>query len=189
VRVLQRARDEGDVPDDGKALEIRDLVVGYQGATVLRGIDLVAPAATVTALLGPNGAGKTTLLRAVGGFLTPSSGTIKMFGTDMQGVAPHDRFSCGLCEIPEGRGVFRSLTVRENISLQGGGARPEAFDKAVAAFPRLSERANQTVGTLSGGEQQMVAMAGAYVREARLILVDEPSLGLAPLLVLNRCDN
>jgi branched-chain amino acid transport system ATP-binding protein len=166
------------------ALELRDLEVGYQRTTILRGTSLEVPSSGVTALLGPNGAGKSTLLRAVAGFLRPTRGSITLFGADVTAWAPHRRFESGLCQVPEGRGVFRSLTVRENILLQAGKAsRKEAMDKATAAFPRLGERRDQRVGTLSGGEQQMVAMASAYVRDAKLIMVDEPSLGLAPLIV------
>jgi branched-chain amino acid transport system ATP-binding protein len=138
----------------------------------------------VTALLGPNGAGKSTLLRAICGFLPASQGSVSLFGEDVTGMAPYRRFAKGLCHIPEGRGVFRSLTVRENLKLQcGKGNETEAIDRATAAFPILRDRLAQLAGTLSGGQQQMLAMAAAHVRNPRLVLVDEASLGLAPIVV------
>jgi branched-chain amino acid transport system ATP-binding protein len=166
------------------ALELREVTGGYGQTTVLRDVSVTVPASGVTALLGPNWAGKTTLLKMVSGFLRPSSGSIRLFGDDMTGVAPYRRFQAGLCHVPEGRGVFRSLTVRENLvmqSLKGGEA--EAISQASEAFQPLADRMGQVAATLSGGQQQMLAMATAYVRSPRLILVDEASLGLAPLIV------
>jgi branched-chain amino acid transport system ATP-binding protein len=166
------------------ALELREVTGGYGQTTVLRDVSIAVPASGVTALLGPNGAGKTTLLKMVSGFLRPSSGSIRLFGDDVTGVAPYRRFEAGLCHVPEGRGVFRSLTVRENLVMQSGkGSEAEAISQACAAFPPLASRLGQVAGTLSGGQQQMLAMATAYVRSPRLILVDEASLGLAPLIV------
>jgi branched-chain amino acid transport system ATP-binding protein len=166
------------------ALEVRGLEAGYERTTVLRDVTLEVPAGQVTALLGPNGAGKTTLLRVVSGFLRPTAGSVRFFGEEVTSVAPHQRFERGLCHIPEGRGIFRSLTVRENLVMQARrGTEAEALDRATAAFPILGERLGQQAGTLSGGQQQMLAMAAAYVRNPRLILVDEASLGLAPLVV------
>jgi branched-chain amino acid transport system ATP-binding protein len=166
------------------ALEIRGLETGYDRTTILRDVSLDVPAGQVTALLGPNGAGKTTLLRAVSGFLPCTRGTVSLFGDDVTKLAPHKRFERGLCHVPEGRGVFRSLTVRENLVMQSKrGHEREAIERAATAFPVLYERLHQTAGTLSGGEQQMLAMAAAYVRDPQLILVDEASLGLAPVIV------
>jgi branched-chain amino acid transport system ATP-binding protein len=166
------------------ALEISGLRTGYGRTVVLRDLTLSVPAGQVTALLGPNGAGKTTLLRAICGFLPASRGAVRVFGDDVTTLAPHRRFAKGLCHIPEGRGVFRSLTVRENLAMQcGRGRESEAIDRAAAAFPILRERLKQPAGTLSGGQQQMLAMAAAYVRNPRLVLVDEASLGLAPIVV------
>jgi branched-chain amino acid transport system ATP-binding protein len=166
------------------ALELRGLTGGYGRTIVLRDVSLTVPASGVVALLGPNGAGKTTLLKMVSGFLRPGSGSIRMFGEDVSGVAPYRRFEAGLCHIPEGRGVFRSLTVRENLTMQSRkGEEAESITRACEAFPALSRRMGQIAGTLSGGEQQMVAMAAAYVRSPKLILIDEASLGLAPLVV------
>ena len=166
------------------ALELREVTGGYGQTIVLRDVSITVPASGVTALLGPNGAGKTTLLKTVSGFLRPSSGAIRLFGDDMAGVAPYRRFEAGLCHVPEGRGVFRSLTVRENVIMQSRkGSEAEAISQACEAFPPLADRLGQIAGTLSGGQQQMLAMAVAYVRSPRLILVDEASLGLAPLIV------
>jgi len=166
------------------ALEIAGLRTGYGRTVVLRDLTLSVPAGEATALLGSNGAGKTTLLQAVCGFLPATRGTVRLFGDDVTRLAPHRRFAKGLCHVPEGRGVFRSLTVRENLALQcGKGSEKEAVDRAATAFPILRERLKQTAGTLSGGQQQMLAMAAAYVRNPRLVLVDEASLGLAPIVV------
>ena len=166
------------------ALEITDLTGGYGRTTVLRNVTLSVPAAKVTALLGPNGAGKTTLLRTVSGFLRPTKGTISLFGEDMTGVPAYRRFEAGLCHVPEGRGIFRSLSVRENLTMQSRkGEEAATITRACEAFPILGSRINQMAGTLSGGEQQMLAMASAYSRDPKLILVDEASLGLAPLIV------
>jgi branched-chain amino acid transport system ATP-binding protein len=166
------------------ALELREVTGGYGQTTVLRDVSIMVPASGVTALLGPNGAGKTTLLKMVSGFLRPSSGSIRLYGDDVTGVAPYRRFQAGLCHVPEGRGVFRSLTVRENLVMQSRkGTEAEAISQACEAFPALADRMGQIAGTMSGGQQQMLAMAVAYVRSPRMILVDEASLGLAPLIV------
>ena len=166
------------------ALEITHLTGGYGRTTVLRNVTLSVPAAKVAALLGPNGAGKTTLLRTVSGFLRPTKGSISLFGDDMTGAPAYRRFEAGLCHVPEGRGVFRSLSVRENLTMQSRkGEEAATIARACEAFPILGNRINQVAGTLSGGEQQMLAMASAYARNPKLILVDEASLGLAPLIV------
>jgi branched-chain amino acid transport system ATP-binding protein len=166
------------------ALELRNVTGGYGRTTVLRDVSITVPGSGVAALLGPNGAGKTTLLKMASGFLRPSSGSIHLFGDDVTSVAPYRRFQAGLCQVPEGRGVFRSLTVRENLAMQARkGEEAEATSRACQAFPILGRRINQVAGTLSGGEQQMLSMATAYARSPRLILVDEASLGLAPLIV------
>ena len=181
--VQQPASSNGSVTAaPPSALELREVTGGYGQTTVLRDVSVTVPASGVTAMLGPNGAGKTTLLKMVSGFLRPSSGSIRLFGDDMDGVAPYRRFQAGLCHVPEGRGVFRSLTVRENLvmqSLKGGEA--EAISQACEAFPPLADRMSQVAATLGGG--QRLVMAVAYVRSPRLILVDEASLGLAPLIV------
>jgi len=183
--VQQPASSNGSVNvAQSPALELREVTGGYGQTTVLRDVSIMVPASGVTALLGPNGAGKTTLLKTVSGFLRPSSGAIRLFGDDMTGVAPYRRFEAGLCHVPEGRGVFRSLTVRENLIMQSRkGEEAEAISQACEVFPALGHRIGNVAGTLSGGEQQMLAMATAYIRSPRLIMVDEASLGLAPLVV------
>jgi len=183
--VQQPASSNGSGPTaPPPALELREVTGGYGQTTVLRGVSITVPASGVVALLGPNGAGKTTLLKMVSGFLRPSSGSIRLFGDDAVGIAPYRRFEEGLCHVPEGRGVFRSLTVRENLIMQSRkGEEAQAISQACEVFPALGRRIGYVAGTLSGGEQQMLAMAAAYVRNPSLILVDEASLGLAPLIV------
>ncbi|HUF99472.1 MAG TPA: ABC transporter ATP-binding protein [Ilumatobacter sp.] len=169
---------------DTHALELRNVSAGYGHTTILRDVNLTVPAGSVTALLGPNGAGKSTLLKTVSGLIKPSSGSVHMDGVNVSKLAPHKRAGLGLCHIPEGRGVFRSLTVRDNLRLQAEpGDEDAAAERCIAAFPILGERINQTAGTMSGGQQQMLAMARAYARSPRLVLVDEASLGLAPIIV------
>ena len=165
-------------------LRLEGVEAGYGEATVLRDVDLVVPDGSVVSLLGPNGAGKTTLLRAASGLLDPSAGRIVLDGVDVTGLPPHQLVARGVCHIPEGRGIFRTLTVRENLVSQAPSTPPgEAVDRAVEAFPILGERLSQTAGTLSGGQQQMLALARAYATDARVVLLDEVSMGLAPLVV------
>jgi branched-chain amino acid transport system ATP-binding protein len=169
---------------NGNALELHNISSGYGQTTVLRDVSLVVKPGSVTALLGPNGAGKTTLLRTISGGLRPTSGTISMFDQEVTRLSSYKRSRLGMCHIPEGRGVFRSLTVQENLSMQAlPGKEAESIERAAEVFPILGVRLKQTAGTLSGGQQQMLAMARAYIREPSLILVDEASLGLAPLVV------
>ena len=166
------------------ALDVRGVTSGYGRHTVLRDVSLTVPASTVTALLGPNGAGKTTLLKTISGLIKPTSGTIALGGENVTGLGPHKRDARGLCLIPEGRGIFRSLTVRENLLIQAQkGSETTSIERAVEVFPILGGRLGQMAGTLSGGEQQMLAVSRAYIRDPKLILVDEVSLGLAPLVV------
>jgi len=165
-------------------LEVRDLVAGYDGTTVLRGVSLTVPVGCVTALVGPNGAGKTTLLRTVSGLIRPTAGEVRLDGAVVTGLPAHRRAKAGLCHISEGRAVFKQLTVRENLLMQAEkGRESEAVERSVSVFEVLGKRLNQVAGTMSGGEQQMLAMARAYVREPQVVLVDEPSLGLAPRMV------
>jgi branched-chain amino acid transport system ATP-binding protein len=166
------------------ALEVRALSAGYGDSIVLRDVSLTVPAGAVVAMLGANGAGKSTLLRTVSGFLRARHGHVLVHGHNVTAIRPHQRAELGLCHIPEGRGIYRSLTVRENLAVQATRSQAElAVERAVAAFPVLGTRLGQRAGTLSGGEQQMLALAAAYVRQPSLILVDEASLGLAPVLV------
>jgi branched-chain amino acid transport system ATP-binding protein len=165
-------------------LKLDKVTAGYAGTTVLRGISLAVPDASVVALLGPNGAGKTTLLRVASGLLHPSAGQLVLDGEDVTGCMPHELVERHICHVPEGRGVFPSLTVRDNLILQSpAGEEGESIDRAVFAFPRLGKRMNQSAGTLSGGEQQMLALARAYVQHPRVVLLDEVSMGLAPKIV------
>jgi len=166
-------------------LEIENLVGGYGSTTVLRNISLSVPDGSVVALLGPNGAGKSTTLRMVSGLLRPKEGRILIDGEDVTNLSPYQRARRGLCHVFEGRGVFPSLSVRENLLMQipRGTKESTAMDKAFDAFPALATRKRQIAGTLSGGEQQMLSLVRAYVSEPRLVLVDEASLGLAPLVV------
>ncbi|MCU1346706.1 MAG: branched-chain amino acid transporter ATPase [Acidimicrobiia bacterium] len=171
-------------PTTGAALAIRDLHSGYGQTRVLHGVSLDVPQSAVVALLGANGAGKTTLLKTVCGLISPTAGHVSLSGDDITNKSAHARSRLGLCYIPEGRGIFRSLTVRENLVMQSEpGEQDRAIEVAVEAFPVLGQRLSQNAGTMSGGEQQMLALAQAYVRDPRLILVDEASLGLAPLIV------
>jgi branched-chain amino acid transport system ATP-binding protein len=166
------------------ALKVSGLHCGYGRTEVLRGIDLVVETGSVVALLGANGAGKSTMLKTISGLLNPTSGTVVLFGEDVTGESTTRRTTRGLCHIPEGRGVFRSLTVRENLELQSlPGQSRATIERAVASFPVLGKRLGQQAGTMSGGEQQMLAMARAFARQPKLVLVDEASLGLAPLIV------
>ena len=165
-------------------LSLRDADAGYGDTTVLRGITLDVPAAGVLAVLGPNGAGKTTLLRAISGQIRLSRGRITFAGADIGTCSPSQRVRLGLCHIPDPRGIFPSLTVRDNLILQAPRrAIGASVERAVATFPKLRTRLGQVAGTLSGGEQQMLAVARAYVQSPRLVLLDEVSMGLAPNVV------
>ena len=168
-------------------LELRHVRAAYGRIEVLHGVDLAVPAGSVVALFGPNGAGKTTVLKVAGGRLRPTAGTVAVDGVPVRG-GPDELARQGICSVPEGRGVFPNLTVRENILMwtyQGGVTGGEAEERAYARFPRLGQRRRQLAGTLSGGEQQMLAVARALVPQPapRLLLVDELSMGLAPLVV------
>jgi branched-chain amino acid transport system ATP-binding protein len=165
-------------------LELVGVSAGYGTTTVLRDVTLTVPDGTVVALLGPNGAGKTTALKLASGLLRPQAGRILVDGKDATGWTAHALASAGVCHVPEGRGIFRALTVRENLLLQAGpGVAAEALERATNAFPLLGRRLGQAAGTLSGGEQQMLALARTYVASPRLVLLDEVSMGLAPLVV------
>ena len=164
--------------------EISAVTGGYGDTTVLHDVSLTVPDASVVALLGPNGAGKSTTLRMASGLLRPKSGTILLDGEDIARLDPYERTRRGICHIPEGRGIFPSLTVREYVMLYTSKSQvAEAWVRAVATFPVLGERRRQIAGTLSGGEQQMLALVRAYIANPTLVLVDEASLGLAPLVV------
>jgi branched-chain amino acid transport system ATP-binding protein len=168
------------------ALELINLRAGYGRIEVLKGLDLVVPHGAVTALLGPNGAGKTTTLKAISGTMTPTGGCVHINGLHLNGAAPERLARAGLCLVPEGRGVFPNLTVIENLRMTTYAHKRstrDVLDKAFAQFPRLAERRGQLAGTMSGGEQQMLAMARSLVGDPQLLLLDEISMGLAPLIV------
>jgi branched-chain amino acid transport system ATP-binding protein len=166
------------------ALELSGVWAGYGRVEVLHGVDLRVPAGSAVALLGANGAGKSTLLRVAAGLVRPSAGAVSLQGTDVTGRPAFRRARAGLCLIPEGRGILRQLSVRENIAMQvGGRGTAEALAAAGRRFPVLAERPAQEAGTLSGGQQQMLALARALVTDPQVILADELSVGLAPVVV------
>ncbi|KAA1416407.1 ABC transporter ATP-binding protein [Nocardioides humilatus] len=166
-------------------LEVIDLHAAYGRIEVLRGVDLAVPKGAVMALLGPNGAGKSTLVKVISGQKAATSGDIHLAGVHVKGAKPDDLARVGLCTIPEGRSVFPNLTVEENLRLMSyaGVPAPAVLDTAFSYFPRLHERRRQLAGTLSGGEQQMLAMSRALASDPALLLLDELSMGLAPLIV------
>ena len=166
-------------------LELRGVTACYGRIQVLHGVDLVVPRGEVVALLGPNGAGKTTTLKVATGQHPVGSGCVHVAGRHVNGVRPDALARSGRCTIPEGRGVFRNLTVRENLKMATYSGTPEAqvVERAVDRFPRLGERLDQVVGTMSGGEQQMLAMARGLATDPALLIIDELSMGLAPLIV------
>ena len=168
-------------------LEILDLKVTYGAITALEGVSLSVAAGQIVALLGANGSGKTTAIRAITGLAAPAQGRIVFEGREIQGLSPHDIIRRGLAVVPEGRRIFANLTVQENLLLGAYGRRQREFardlDWLYDTFPRLVQRQGQMAGTLSGGEQQMLALGRALMSRPRLLLLDEPSLGLAPLLV------
>jgi branched-chain amino acid transport system ATP-binding protein len=165
-------------------LVLRDVQASYGDTVVLRKVSLEVPPRAVVALLGPNGAGKTTVMRLVSGTLKPVSGTIVLNGVDVTHMPAHRRASSGVCLIPEGRGIFRSLSVRENLELfRPTSSRDIAVDEVLEVFPVLAARLSQVAGTLSGGEQQMLALSRAFFTKPTIVLVDEVSIGLAPKIV------
>ena len=168
-------------------LEVAGLAAGYGALSVLRGIDLAVDAGEIVAVLGSNGAGKTTLNKTLSGLLRASAGSIRFAGRELQFASAAEIVALGLIHVPEGRRVFPNLTVRENLELgcyrRGHAARRRNLQRIGQLFPRLGERMRQQAGTLSGGEQQMLAIGRGLMAEPRLLILDEPSLGLSPRLV------
>lgn len=178
--------DHGAV-EGAPLVELVDVRAAYGTIEVLHGINLSVPQGSVVALLGPNGAGKSTILKVVSGLLQPTAGEVRLAGRVINGASADELARIGLCTIPEGRGVFPNLTVRENLwmATMAGVSLAEVEEIAYARFPRLGERRKQLAGTMSGGEQQMLSMARALSVNPSVLLLDELSMGLAPLVVAN----
>jgi branched-chain amino acid transport system ATP-binding protein len=169
-------------------IEVRNLSVAYGAIQALHGIDLEIREGEIVSLLGANGAGKSTTLRAISRMLPATSGEVRYRGESVKDLQPHQLVGMGLAHVPEGRGIFPSLTVRENLALAAWTQKDKArlrrsYEQVFGLFPRLEERLAQQGATLSGGEQQMLAVARALMTDCRVMLLDEPSMGLSPLLV------
>ena len=171
-------------------LEVRDLSVNYGHIEAIRDVSFDVPEGTVVTLIGANGAGKSTTLKTISGLRKVRAGSIVYDGQDLAKISPDKRVQMGISQAPEGRGIFPGMTVRENLEMgayvrrdRSRAALAPDFDRALTLFPRLAERIKQPAGTLSGGEQQMLAIGRALMAQPRLLLLDEPSMGLAPMLI------
>jgi branched-chain amino acid transport system ATP-binding protein len=180
------SEQSADQATGGVLLDVKDLQVRYGAITAIKGISFHVNEREIVALLGANGAGKTTTQKTVSGMLRPAAGSITFDGVRIDGIPPHHLIELGICHVPEGRHVFPRMTVEENLVMGAFRFRTPDQDsraKGVDLFPRLKERFGQQGGTLSGGEQQMLAIGRALMGKPRLLLLDEPSMGLAPLVV------
>ncbi|MDB5601221.1 MAG: Urea transporter, ATPase protein UrtE [Xanthobacteraceae bacterium] len=170
-------------------LETRNLSGGYRALTIFSDVNLTIEPNTITGILGPNGAGKTTLLKTLAGLLKAQSGTIRLDGNDVMPLSAHDRARHGIALVPEGRQIFQGLTVKENLGIPRSASRFSAvefdrrFEEILTIFPRLRERLGQLGGGLSGGEQQMLAIGRALLLDPKVLMLDEPTQGLAPIMV------
>ncbi len=174
--------------ENGALLKVENLEVAYGSIVALHGISLDVHRGEIVTLIGANGAGKSTLLRSISGLVPPRQGRILFQGVDLKTLPPHRIVEMGIAHVPEGRGIFANLTVLENLKLATWTRRDRQglqrdYDRVFTLFPRLAERRHQLAGTLSGGEQQMLAVARALMMRGQLMLLDEPSMGLAPVLV------
>jgi branched-chain amino acid transport system ATP-binding protein len=167
-----------------EVLALTGVTAGYGRTTVLREVDLTVAAGSVVALLGPNGAGKTTLLRTASGLLAPAAGEIRLAGESVTRARPHERARRGLCLVPEGRGIFPNLSVRDNLLLQiPPWSKGRDYEVALEAFPVLRDRLSQRAGSMSGGQQQMLALSRCFLADPKVVLLDEVSMGLAPRII------
>ncbi len=169
-------------------LEVRDVVAGYGvGPDILNGVTLSIDEGTSYCIVGPNGAGKSTLLRTIAGFLSPRAGEVRLGGVKMNGARPDQMLAAGVCFVPQDASLFPTMTVRENLTMGGyliedRALRRHRLEMVYETFPALAERKSQNAGTLSGGEQQMVTLGRALMIEPKVVMIDEPSLGLAPII-------
>ena len=169
-------------------LEIKDLVAGYNNVPILKNLNISANSGDITVVIGPNGAGKSTLLKTISGLIPTSEGSIKFDGNEISKMSPDEIVKLGIIHVPEGRMIFNRLTVSENLLMgafqqSNANKKKEDFDRVLQLFPILSKRLNQLGGTLSGGEQQMLAIGRGLMSSPKLLMLDEPSLGIAPIIV------